>query len=188
MRFLYFYSSDFPEAVAALPKGTEMIYTGNTPYDWWNAFRKIWGTGDDLVTIDHDVVLVPEVEESFENCPEPWCVFTYGYGEEQLLCHSMGCTRFRKEIQGPMRCADQDNLTWNNYDAVVRITMIEDQGLPHPHVHFPPLKHLHPGVPMPPDPYDLWHKMFDDPHESGCRGYCVRVSDSDACGGSDTVP
>lgn len=185
MRVLYFYCDYFGEAVRALPPGTELIYTGVTPYDWWNEFRVRWGTGDDIVTIDQDVVLVPDVVQQFDACPEPWCVFPYPYWHDQFLCHSCGCTRFRKEVQGALRHADME-MTWNHYDGDIRSTM-HDQGYGHPHVHFPPLRHLHPGLPMPEDPVALWHQMFDDPHYSGCRGDVVRIGDSDSGVGTDTA-
>jgi hypothetical protein len=183
-RVCYFYSSDFPEAVAALPPGTEMINTSRDEWAWWNAFRTRWGQGADLVTVDQDVVLVSDVVTQFDACPQPWCVFPYSYGPEQLLCHSMGCTRFRAAIQYPLRHGDRE-LHWSEYDGAVRQTLTEDNGLPHPHVHFPPLRHLHPGLGQPSDPEDLWHQLFDG--RNLCRGYVVQIGDSDGGAGSDAV-
>lgn len=179
----YFFSSDFPEAVAALPSGTEMIYTGDSDFTWWNEFRSRWGRGEDIVTVDQDVILVPDVVQQFDACPQPWCVFPYSYGPDQLLCHSCGCTRFRSSVQVPLRYGDNDHLHWCSYDGAIRDTMVDRAGLSHPHVHFPPLRHLHPGLGQPPDPEDLWHQLFDG--RNLCRGYVVQIGDADRGAGSD---
>src|ERR1700679_1017264 len=117
MRVCYFHSADFPEAVAALPDWAERIDTSARPYAYWDELTARWGQREALVTVDQDVVLVPGVITGFANCSHVWCVYPYSYGPDQLLCHSMGCTRFRREIQWELPAGP---LPWNEYDGAVR--------------------------------------------------------------------
>lgn len=69
---------------------------------YWRVLCRRWYPGEDLIVIEHDVVIRPDVLEQFEACPEPWCSF--GYSD---MCHEacreawanqLGCTRFRAEL------------------------------------------------------------------------------------------
>jgi hypothetical protein len=91
----YFHVKYFHEAVAALPfPGTEYVYTGGDDLHYWRQFRDRWIGINDLFAVEQDIVITPEVIDGFAKCPEPWCVYPYG-----SLTESLGCTRFRKELQ-----------------------------------------------------------------------------------------
>ena len=77
------------------------VDVSGSPYDYWRLLCD-WWKDDDLVTIEHDVRASPEVFQSFQECPEPWCYFRYdNHTEENAAAWHwgiLGCTRFRKEL------------------------------------------------------------------------------------------
>lgn len=117
MRICYFYAQDFPEARAALPHYTEIIYTGNNDYAYWRAFSERWTGEDDLLVIEQDIVLNERVIPEFEICSRTWyrnwCVFPYKNFSAALswdgktidhpgsgyLTHNLGCTLFSANLQ-----------------------------------------------------------------------------------------
>ena len=110
---------------------------------WWGACAK---GRQDLMLVEHDVVVHDDVFAQFDECPEPACVFTYwlgnGYG------YGLGCARFRGSLirlhaDAPERAGRliTDGLPvvghWKRMDTRMW------QALGPPHVHEPPVKHLH---------------------------------------------
>ena len=91
----YFHAKYFHDAVTALPfPGSEFIYTGCDDLQYWREFKYRWNGINDMTVIEQDIVVRPDIIEGFEKCPQPWCVYPYG-----SLTESLGCTRFRKEVQ-----------------------------------------------------------------------------------------
>jgi hypothetical protein len=95
MRVCYFWTKTWAEAVAALPEGAEQVYVGGHLTDYWDGIASRWGT-DDLMIVEHDIVIHDDVVRQFEECPAPWCLFPYWHSA--WLEQSLGCTRFRKEL------------------------------------------------------------------------------------------
>jgi hypothetical protein len=61
-----------------------------------------WDTGEDIVIIEGDKEITPEVIPSFTSCTEPWCTFAYyNYPEphQQLITVGLGCTKYTAELQ-----------------------------------------------------------------------------------------
>jgi len=73
--------------------------------DWrayWRVIAARWGRGDDLLIVEHDVILHEAVLPQLESCLEPWCLFPYrhpGCGPSGWMMTGLGCTRFRREFQ-----------------------------------------------------------------------------------------
>lgn len=78
------------------------------PFAYWRMLADYWTPIDDLVIVEHDVELRPDIITGFRYCPKPWCLHWYhDPGYEQGFCHqacieawsnALGCTRFRKEL------------------------------------------------------------------------------------------
>lgn len=110
---------------------------------WWESCAK---SRKDLMLVEHDVVVHDDVLRQLDECPEPLCAFTYWLGN--AYGYGLGCTRFR------------GSLARLHPDAVERAGRLTNDGLPmvghwkrmdtrmwqvlgKPHVHEPPVKHLH---------------------------------------------
>ena len=110
---------------------------------WWEACGK---ARQDLMLVEHDVVVHDDVFRQFDECPEPLCAFTYWLGTD--YGYGLGCTRFR------------GSLIRIHHDAIERAGRIVTDGVPvvghwkrmdtrmwqvlgKPHVHEPPVRHLH---------------------------------------------
>lgn len=123
---------------------------GFGPDDYWHCLCRWWDrcarTKTDLMIVEHDIVAHADVLSQFGNCPEPMCAFTYWLGGD--YGYGLGCTRFRASLV----CATPD--------AVERAGRTVSDGLPvqghwkrmdtrmwqvlgTPHVHEPPVRHLH---------------------------------------------
>jgi hypothetical protein len=63
---------------------------------YWETIASVWGQAD-LMLIEHDIVIRPEVPAEFDACPNPWCLYPYWRGG--WMDNALGCTRFRKELQ-----------------------------------------------------------------------------------------
>lgn len=97
------------DTIAGAPEGAEWHDVSEDNEAYWRLLCEVWNCGEDLLVIEHDVVCRPDVVESMESCPEPWCAF--GYHD---MCHpecmeawanTLGCTRFRKEMMATVPAA-----------------------------------------------------------------------------------
>ena len=111
MRVCYFWTKLWDEAAAALPPGAEMIYVGGSFTDYWEAISARWGV-DDLMIVEHDILLHEGVTTQFEECPSQWCVFPYWHDE--WLDQALGCTRFRREIQQQVTPVEIQQGSWGS--------------------------------------------------------------------------
>lgn len=182
------YSTLQPETEAALSYATHRVDTSGDPCAYWRTLSSYWGMGQDIMLIEHDIVPPSDAVKQFRNCPEPWCVFPYPVDADAMLCHSLGCTRFRTQIQLPLPAGQ---FTWNEVDGAVREAVL-GSGIAHPHVHFPPARHLNPAVRQPADLEALWHQLYGGTarncQPAGCDGYVVAVSSCDWGGGAEGPP
>lgn len=181
------YAQLHPATFEALPPGSILADVSGDATDYWRTLRGFWGKQEDLVIVEQDIVPPWNMLEQFAYCPEPWCVFPYAIDYDQMLCHSLGCTRFRREgnqaIQAQLSAAPH---TWNECDGEIREAVLAT-GLEHPHVHYPAAVHLNPGIRQPADLEVLWQKFFGSNAENvpgcikppGCDGYVVHVSSSE---------
>src|SRR5580704_14940007 len=94
--------------VRNVPIGSlEMVNVSGDLGTYWREFRKRWNGNHDLMTVEQDNVITPDVIPSFNMCPEPWCVFEYEGppnmlnrgAEDCWLKTSLGCTRFSQQLQ-----------------------------------------------------------------------------------------
>jgi hypothetical protein len=122
-----------PETVEALerycPYDVEYVDVSDDVTSYHRLIVDEWWPRVDLVVVEHDVVVHETVFQTFEQCPEPWCVFPYPRGGECLV--GLGCARFRKELPEirPSICGRH----WMSVDTWVA-GMLQMKGFaPHPH-------------------------------------------------------
>lgn len=102
---LYCFVSPHPKAKAAVEAyAPEAVFTDTSADRWeyWRILSSYWTGEHDLMTIEQDNEITAEVVPSFEACPEPWCSYQYrgaGVFQAPVMTESLGCTRFRKELQ-----------------------------------------------------------------------------------------
>lgn len=140
------YTVVHPQVVAAAPESAVWVDLSGSPFSYFGALYSWWKTGETFAVLEHDVVCRPEVVDSFESCPEPWCVYAYTF------CHwecregwrnMLGCTRFRSELMAAVPDAvssiPPDERDWHNLcDGLGN--NLRNAGFTH-HWHHPPVDH-----------------------------------------------
>jgi hypothetical protein len=64
---------------------------------YWRLLATAWAEPGDLVVIEQDIGLRPNVVAGFDSCRKPWCGHPYLIGAQELVC--LGCTRFTAELK-----------------------------------------------------------------------------------------
>jgi hypothetical protein len=64
---------------------------------YWQLLATRWNQGADLVLIEHDIGIGPEVLPGFDACRQPWCGHPYPVAGRVLVC--LGCVRFTAALQ-----------------------------------------------------------------------------------------
>jgi hypothetical protein len=131
-----------------------------TPIDWreigrddmagyWRLLAECWQEPGDLITVEHDIGIGPEVVPGFAACPEPYCGHPYNAAGSLLAC--LGCTRFSAalkaaepdllEVVGEVTGDGLPARDWRRLD--VRISdELKRRGCA-VHVHEPAVEHFH---------------------------------------------
>lgn len=139
-----------------LPEGAEQAWTGPGTGDYFREFASLWGASplDDLVTIEQDVAVHPDVIPQFAACPQPWCSFGWQVGPRQHSTWWLGCTKFSAALQ---KAVDLSGIRGHTADICMNCTEFtpchrhldvilsavgEYLGYEQPHVHYPDIRHL----------------------------------------------
>lgn len=137
-----------PRTVNNAPKGAEWVDVSASSFDYWRVLCDYWEPSFDLSVCEHDVVWREDVSESFERCPEPWCVFAYHDHcpeEAEAWNNMLGCTRFRVElirsVPNAVRGIEERWRDWH-YLCNGLGTNLRAEGFTQ-HWHFPPVRHHH---------------------------------------------
>lgn len=102
MRVCYFYAKRFEPAIASLPQNAELIYTGENPWQYWWSLASVWGSGEDLVTVEQDNIITEDILAEYAECDKSWCVNRYPSGPrpgDWLIEKGLGCAKFSAELQ-----------------------------------------------------------------------------------------
>lgn len=135
MDILYFYSAEYPQAIAALPESAERIYTGEDDFQYWRELKARWDTGSDLLIIEQDNISNPEAIEDIESCEySPWCCYAYWHivGGTRLIYHGLGFTKFSAEFQAAIPFPAM--IPWAYLDMLLRM-QIQRYQFEWPHCH-----------------------------------------------------
>ena len=102
------YTAVHPQTAEAAPPDAIWVDVSHSELSYFGAMLSWWERGEDFATLEHDVVCRPDIIQSFEDCPEPWCVYPYdticcqdetGYSPcMEAWRNELGCTRFRSEL------------------------------------------------------------------------------------------
>lgn len=118
--------------------------------DYWKSLTGHWRdcalTKRDLMLVEHDVVIHDQVFDSFDKCPLPVCAFSYWLGGSYDV--GLGCTRFRASLihMHPGAVSDAGRYIDDGLPTVGHWKRMDTRMwhvLGPPHVHEPPVKHLH---------------------------------------------
>ena len=143
MTVLYCYTKIHERALEALASDEFEIALTNTSGDeftYWRALSRWWGF-DDLIIIEHDIVVNPDTIESLYVCNEDWCVYTYPIwdnGWHTDITAALGCTKFSVNLQEQFPSLEPP-VPWHHIEWITK--PFWDAGV-RPHVHGT-VQHLH---------------------------------------------
>lgn len=138
-----------PRVVAAIPEPVCLESVAESETAYFEVLSRYWG--QDLIVIEHDIVIHDKVIPEFLACLEPWCAFPYRHRSGQVA-PALGCTRFRKELPDIMdelgaisttRTGRNDNSRpkiWQRLDTRIHL-LLSERGYKC-HVHTPEVEHL----------------------------------------------
>ena len=143
-----------PETYRALVKNVpigslELVNVSGGISNYWHEFRKRWVGKYDLMTVEQDNVITPEIIPSFNMCDELWCTYSYigpPHMTDRTLTKSLGCTRFSTRLQREVpiqEISDKDYFSWYLIDYRLAVVLGEKGYEPHVHGE---VEHLHPYV------------------------------------------
>ncbi len=66
------------------------------PYAYWRLIRRLYEHGQDWLIIEQDIIITQTQLDSFDECPEPWCVYGYDRGTANFA--ALGAFRLRREV------------------------------------------------------------------------------------------
>lgn len=70
-------------------------------FGYAEAILRNWTGKEDLVILEHDILINEHVIPQFTDCPAPRCVFSYPVFNGRLEAErSLGCSKFSAELQG----------------------------------------------------------------------------------------
>lgn len=86
-----------PDAMAALkkyaPQAALVDVTGDN-YAYWNAIRERWTGERDLIIVEQDIEVGPEMVSTMESCKQDWCCYAYPIFRTKVrLRVGLGCTK-----------------------------------------------------------------------------------------------
>ena len=144
------YTQRHPKTEAGVPEDATWAYVGDDDHAYWRLLCEWWERGESFLVVEHDVICRPDIIESVETCPEPWCC----YGYDDICCpgcmdawaNTLGCTRFRAELivavpDAVSSIKRPEHLIWTNVCDGIG-TNLRAVGFTH-HWHFPAVYHHH---------------------------------------------
>jgi hypothetical protein len=136
------YTSLHPKTVRSVTEyapGVQFIDTSGDPMDYCRVLNARWGTGADLVTIEQDIEITPDVIPSFRRCKRSWCTFSYqGPPPLGYLYHGLGCTRFSVALQAKVPFSSfvtDGDIEWFHLDKIISRILLDLNIIPHVHGH-----------------------------------------------------
>lgn len=133
-----------PKAKASFPPEVELLdFTGNE-FAYWQAIYERWTGEEDIIVLEQDIEITPDVISSFENCERLWCTFEFdaiwrphpsAESEPRVIRDALGCARFRAEAQRrtPMTGPWSQKIPWRILDRHMSV-LLRVHGM-EPHVH-----------------------------------------------------
>lgn len=146
MATLIAYTSKHPDTLRSAPPDAEWRYVGVSDHDYWRVLGEFWARGEELTTIEHDIVCRPDILDGFASCPQPWCLHSYSNhdaAQAEAWRSALGCTRFRKElvraVPDAVSSIPEQFRDWRDVCSHIGAN-IRAAGFTH-HWHHPPVVH-----------------------------------------------
>ena len=138
-----------PATVEAAGPEAILIYLGQpTPPEaqdeaYWTVLRVYWNMlagRQDLILIEQDIVVHPEVIPTMSACGHRWCGYRYNFGGENPTDYPMlGCTHFSASLMAERpEAIEQARGGWHQLDQRIKAALGFDQ-----EIHEPPVYHRH---------------------------------------------
>jgi hypothetical protein len=89
---------DTERALNTYAPETELIDTRSSTFAYWEAIVRRWDGENDLIIIEHDIVIGPDTISSLTECPEPWCLFAFDH-DHGRMDRQLGCTKISAAAQ-----------------------------------------------------------------------------------------
>ena len=108
---------------------------------YWQLLRDLWHDGEEIINIEQDIVIHPDVIPTMAACGHRWCGYTYAFGLEAPCAEPfMGCTHFSAELMAEQPDAMERirERHWHKLDQFVKRSLGLEQA-----VHVPSVAHLH---------------------------------------------
>lgn len=119
----------------------------------WETWQWAWQAREDVIWVEHDIVIGPDTIPGFEACQDEWCAHGYEYAHFGVYAGT-GCVRFRASLMRAFpdlwdqvgRCAGRKHPPkhWCSLDAFSKV-ILSQQGY-RQHLHEPAVAHLGVGV------------------------------------------
>ncbi len=133
------------KAVAEYAPGAEVVDVTGDSFGYWREIRARWQGTEDLMLIEHDVLIGEDTVASLRDCGYDWCCFAYPiFRNHQRLRYGLGCTKFsavaqravsaRLIAEGFALCKECHGMgCWYHLDGRISILMREAGFRPHVH-------------------------------------------------------
>jgi hypothetical protein len=88
-----------PEALQGISQWPmSLAYVGGSDSDYFDLLERWWKSNVwNLIVVEHDIIVKPELIQELLDCPRAWCPCLYPF--EQHWLFGLGCTKFTKEIR-----------------------------------------------------------------------------------------
>ena len=127
--------------------------------EYCDLFMRLWEQQESFVVIEHDIVIEESTISKLENCPRPWCGYTYSNAGGDNFAF-LGCTyfearimkRYPHAIEEASQLRTDSNIEpghWVRLDSCISRTLAKYRY--RIHEHNPPLLHMNPRQQHPKD-------------------------------------
>lgn len=96
------YTTLQPEVLEALQENApfcNLLPANLDIHAYWRNMHFYWRGREDLVNIEHDIVIGPDTVSDLLTCDEDWCVYGYQHGCPPPSHGHLGCVKFSAALQ-----------------------------------------------------------------------------------------
>ncbi len=121
------FRSETRQALAEFAPQAELVNMAGDLFNYWNALTERWTGEQDLVVIEQDIVISPDVIPTFESCEHDWCSFSYesmhfGSSPPTMVrtAGALGCTKFSADLQRRFPLSRMAiRVSWESIDVII---------------------------------------------------------------------
>lgn len=87
------------ESVRRHAPGADMVDVTGDEFAYWREISARWTGAEDLIVVEHDMLIGPDTVPSLSSCQADWCAFGYDIFGCKRIEHALGCTKFSAALQ-----------------------------------------------------------------------------------------